>query len=189
MTAAGKKIAAARVRAKLTGKELADKAGVTAAWVRSVETGGIARPAPDKLRRVADVVGLDIRELLALTDQLGAAAVMDATSPAHQSDVAAAIREQTAALTRLAEATEAQTRALLDALADRDARSEGYVVAMGQALGDLRATIERRLPEPSRRRSSEGTPAAHRTRTSRQPKPGQARPGWEEPEPEVSRGK
>lgn len=110
----------------MTGKELAIAAKVTPSWVRSVETGRTAQPAPDKLARVAKAVGLDIRELLALTDQLGAAETVPEPT-AGGSDIAAlatAIEHQAAAINALATRLDAMGQdargtqdALIDALA------------------------------------------------------------------------
>lgn len=97
-TTVGKRIAAGRAKAKLTGKALGTQARVSPPWIRAVENGGIRRPAPDKLKRVADVLGLDHRELLALTDQLGATIEPPDEAP---DDVAAAIHEQTEMLRQL----------------------------------------------------------------------------------------
>lgn len=68
-------------RARLSSVELGRRAGVGASWVRQVQSGRIAKPAPDKLGRVATELGLELEPLLAMSDQLGAAAEVRRVQP------------------------------------------------------------------------------------------------------------
>lgn len=191
VTGAGKKIAAARVRAKLTGKQLAERAGVTPSWIRSVETGRTAQPAPDKLARVAAELGLDVRELLALTDQLGAAALVTSARPAEagdQSEVAAAIRDQTAALAAQTQALDRLAAAIEKVMFSNDARSQLRAEFIVERLEAIAATVGAPSPEEAARRlatpqsaDAEPDPPRHR-RKGPNPKArlGPPRPGWED---------
>lgn len=132
MTTVGKRIAAARARAKLTGKELGAQARVSASWVRSVETGRTLKPAPDKMGRVAEVLGLDHRELLAMTDQLGAPVVV----PEANGGVAAAINAQTEMLRQL--------------LSDRPSGGADALAAVAASVASLVQGIEEMRTENRR---------------------------------------
>lgn len=181
MTGAGKKISAARVRAKLTSRQLAEKAGVSHSWMRSVETGKIAKPDAAALVRVAGIIGLDGRELLALTDQLGAAEFVtppgDTDLAAAVREMAAAIREQTIAIRAGFVSIELQTSdraaAITDMLSGIEARLRVGLPLAGNAVGGTRQ-------ESRPARTKQGLPALPRARR------GQGRPGWDEaPDPEV----
>lgn len=156
VTGAGKKIAAARVRAKLTGKELAERAAVTPSWIRSVETGRTAQPAPDKLARVARELGLDLRELLALTDQLGAAAMV--TTPAQP---AAADPSLITALNRQSAAIEDLVTTLRLAFGALDARTQERAEAIVEMLVDIRRAVV-----PSNTGNGDGSLDAREPRTA-----------------------
>lgn len=68
----GREIVRAMTKAKMTSPELARRAGVGESWVKQVRTGRIQKPDPERLRRIADELGLDPLQLLAMSDQLGA---------------------------------------------------------------------------------------------------------------------
>jgi transcriptional regulator with XRE-family HTH domain len=53
---------------------LADETGLGESWIKQVRKGSIDRPPREKLERLASALGLDLHRLLAMTDQLGAAA-------------------------------------------------------------------------------------------------------------------
>ena len=59
----GKRIRAARTRAELTLEQLADKLDVTRQAVEQWELGQ-TRPRADKQRRLADVLGMELTELI-----------------------------------------------------------------------------------------------------------------------------
>jgi DNA-binding SARP family transcriptional activator/tetratricopeptide (TPR) repeat protein/DNA-binding XRE family transcriptional regulator len=54
----GEELRAGRVRARLTQRELAERAGVSVRAVRYIEQGRVARPRHDSLRRLGEVVGV-----------------------------------------------------------------------------------------------------------------------------------
>lgn len=103
VTTIGKRVAGARRKARLTQSEMARRAGLTRSWVVSVETDRIAQPQPDKLRRLTAEIGLDYREMLAITNQLGEV-------PATPSVDVDALRGE--AIAALIEASKAQTEAV-----------------------------------------------------------------------------
>lgn len=87
---------------RLSWAEVARRANVPPGYVRSVGTGHIDKPDPVRLARIAEVLGLDSRELLALTDQLGAVEVIaEPTTTTGLDRLAAAIEAQTAAINAL----------------------------------------------------------------------------------------
>lgn len=51
--------------------ELSRRARVPAPWLRSLLTDKVHKGDPARIKRVSDELGLDYREMLALTDQLG----------------------------------------------------------------------------------------------------------------------
>ena len=55
---------AARERAKLTQQELANKVGVTDAYINQLETGAKGNPSLDILRRLAAALGIPVAALL-----------------------------------------------------------------------------------------------------------------------------
>jgi transcriptional regulator with XRE-family HTH domain len=96
----GDRIARGRTKARLSQSELAKAVGVTRSWIGAVETDRISRPRPASLRLLADQLGLDYNELLAITDQLGevakpAAKDVDALRGEALAAMTEAIREQT----------------------------------------------------------------------------------------------
>ena len=104
-TRLGTEIERAIRRAKLTQAEAARQAGVTQRWLASVTSGGKVRPDPGKLARLADVIGLDLERMLALSDQLGAPIKVRQQERAAAGDLAAlvdAISAQTVTLESLA---------------------------------------------------------------------------------------
>ena len=56
---------AARLRAGLTVRELAEATGLTSSTISRLETGQIASPRPEKLVRLAAVLGISIDDLYA----------------------------------------------------------------------------------------------------------------------------
>lgn len=132
MTTAAERVEAARVRRRMTKADLARRAGVPANWVRSFCTGKIGKADPERLRRMAGVLGIDHRELLALTDQLGAAEEVEARAAS-----AAGLSDLVRVLERQAAAIEAQTAAVGELVSvlrqDRDAISpEGFQLFLAQ---------------------------------------------------------
>ena len=107
-TPLAKKVHAAIARSGLSQTAIAKEAGLTRAWVGSVATGQIRKAAPDKLGRLAAVLGLDHRELLALSDQLG----VPVLAPPEAPDIAALARALTEASERQEAAIDRQTAVL-----------------------------------------------------------------------------
>lgn len=97
-TQLSREIKRAMTKSGLSGPELAKRAGVGESWVRQVRTGRIAKPAADKLERVARQLGLDPRALLAMTDQLGRAPVPPVTD---QAELIRALQRQAEAMDAL----------------------------------------------------------------------------------------
>lgn len=106
MTTAGVRVRRARIRAKLTQTALAARASVGRSWLVSVETDRIKTPDANKLRRVAAELGLDYRELLSLTNQLGEVFTPAPTTGADAAAITAAITAQTTAIEKQTEVLE-----------------------------------------------------------------------------------
>jgi transcriptional regulator with XRE-family HTH domain len=94
--------------------------GSARSWLAQVETGRTLKPDPERLRKIADVLGtVTYRELLAASDQLDVLAQPSGEGPVlpqptqaptdlsalidSQARLTAAIEAQTAAITRLAD--------------------------------------------------------------------------------------
>lgn len=111
----GREIKRMRTKAGMSGPVLAARAGVSPAWIRHLETGRIQKPGVDKLRAIADELGMDVTPMLAMTDQLGATVPPPKEIPLG-GDMAAAIDRQTLAIKEQTAAIQSQTRALLAVL-------------------------------------------------------------------------
>jgi transcriptional regulator with XRE-family HTH domain len=106
MSAVGDKLKKARLRAGYSQAVLSRRIGAPSrSWLASVETGRTGKPDAALLAKLADELGLDYRELLAMTNQLGAAT----EPPAERADLGSLIVAQTRAL-------EAQTELLREIL-------------------------------------------------------------------------
>ncbi len=62
----GRVIHRERAKAKLTQRELAEKAGVVHGTIWHLECGDFKRPDPEKLQRIARALGLEVADLFAL---------------------------------------------------------------------------------------------------------------------------
>ena len=62
----GEALRAARTRAGLTVRQLAEKSDLTAATVSRLETGAIESPRPEHLQRLARALDVDIEDFYAL---------------------------------------------------------------------------------------------------------------------------
>lgn len=62
----GRVIARERAKAKLTQRELAEKAGVVHGTIWHLERGDFKRPDPEKLQRIAEALGLNAADFFAL---------------------------------------------------------------------------------------------------------------------------
>lgn len=106
-TTAGERIRTAVRRQRTTLAAVARDAQVPAPWLRSFATDHVHKGDPQRIRRVAETLGLDYRELLALTDQLGAVEDLERpTASAPSDDVAALVQT----VGRLVEQLEAERR-------------------------------------------------------------------------------
>lgn len=63
-----------RGKGRITIKALSDQTGLTESWIKQVRGGNIEQPGRDKLELLATGLNIELPRLLALTDQLGAAA-------------------------------------------------------------------------------------------------------------------
>jgi transcriptional regulator with XRE-family HTH domain len=117
VTTAADKIQRAANRQRKSWASLSRETGIPAPWIRSFATGHVHKGDPQRIKALADALGLDYRELLALTDQLGAVETVErpAAAPASvdiaaliavQERVALALEAQATAMTRLVEAIE-----------------------------------------------------------------------------------
>lgn len=126
--------------------ELARQSGVGRSHIASIETNRTKKPRAAWLRSIAQVLGLDYRELLALTDQLGAVETLEAS---HAPATAAGLPELLQALERQSRAIEEQTAAisaLVERFADPSETAEvvgRVVLALLQANGALAASPAR----------------------------------------------
>lgn len=159
-TQLGRDIKRARARSGLSGPELAMRTGVTPAWIRQVETGRIQKPGIDKLRRIAEELGMDLTPMLAMTDQLGATVNGHTKEPDPSGDVVGLV----AALTRALEVQATYLTQIADLRAEvaglgRDAAEERaqqarLLGALSDQLDELRDLVGTRtasgLPESGR---------------------------------------
>ena len=89
MAALGDKLAQARSGRGWTLREVERRTGIHNAHISQIETGGIERPAPNILWTLAELYGLDYRELLRLAGHIETSATDRAAGP---SPVGAALR-------------------------------------------------------------------------------------------------
>lgn len=145
-TTAGERVKAAVRKQRTTLAAVAREAQVPAPWLRSFATDHVHRGDPARIKRVAEALGLDYRELLALTDQLGAVETLEAS---HAPASAAGLPELLQALERQSRAIEEQTaaiNALVERFADPSETAEvvgRVVLALLQANGALAASPAR----------------------------------------------
>lgn len=92
-TTAAEKIQRAAHRQRKSWAALARETGIPAPWIRSFATGHVHKGDPERIRRLSDALALDYREMLALTDQLGAVEAMEQAPvvASASSDVAALV--------------------------------------------------------------------------------------------------
>lgn len=69
-TQLGNALRAARARAGLTVRKVAERADMTPATVTRLETGQIDKPRPEHLKRLARVLDVDLEDLYALAGYL-----------------------------------------------------------------------------------------------------------------------
>jgi transcriptional regulator with XRE-family HTH domain len=89
MSALGDKLTEARNKRGWTLREVEQRTGIHNAHISQIETGGIERPAPNILWTLAELYGLDYKELLRLAGHIETSAAHGA---ADRSPVGAALR-------------------------------------------------------------------------------------------------
>lgn len=155
MATFGDRVARARTKAKLTQGQLAERIGVSRSWVGQVETNRQRSARPSTLRLLSNELGLDYKELLALTNQLGEVEPQPTPIPADRA-VIEAIQALTAATQAHAAASSEQAEALRAILVEmrqgREAaqgRDEALAVAL-DALSEQLAALRPVLAGRSR---------------------------------------
>lgn len=122
----GREVKRAMAKAGMTVPGLVTRTGLGDSWLKQLRTGRIDKPNPAWLVKVAEELGADPHEWLALSNQLGRAAAV--TPPTDSRALITALAEQNATLVeqvsllleelRLGRAAQtASTDALLDAMA------------------------------------------------------------------------
>jgi transcriptional regulator with XRE-family HTH domain len=148
---AGDRIAEAARKRRWSLAEVSRRSGVPANWVRSLASNHIHKADPRRLRALADVLDLDYRELLALTDQLGEVEAVTRL-PERPSDVTLlleAIRAQTEA-TRLLTASVAQLAAAVGTSHGvSHAAADGMTSTVLGAIENVRDILLSREPVPA----------------------------------------
>jgi len=64
----GRRLRARREQLGLSTRELAERVGTTHTTIARIEQGGFDAPAPDKLSRIADALGLSLADVFALAE-------------------------------------------------------------------------------------------------------------------------
>lgn len=127
----GDRVARARTKARLTQDKLGKAVGKSRAWVAAVEAGNIRRPDPHMLAALSRELGLDYRELLAVTDQLGA--LESPTAPTPDADLASAVRELVEEVRLSRQAQERTAEVLVDLIG---MVAQGRLPQSGSAAAD-----------------------------------------------------
>lgn len=185
-TTAGERIRTAVRRQRTSLAAVAREAQVPAPWLRSFATDHVHKGDPQRIRRVAETLGLDYRELLALTDQLGAVEELERVTVASADDrieqLLRTVELQQGTIETLAGAIDQQRRDIGDLLElvrrllpgggagervmppDRDAETltnEQAVIERTRDVTGLPLT-ESRAEGPSGRRAAPAPPVALR---------------------------
>ena len=166
-TTAGERIRTAVRRQRTSLAEVARKADVPAPWLRSFATDHVHKGDPHRIRRVAETLGLDYRELLALTDQLGAVEELErpTASAGPSEDVAALVQtvgrlvEQLEAERREWREERAEWRRILDRLLPGGGVSLSAEDALDRRGEDPEQAADRAATELARRDSGEAAEA------------------------------
>lgn len=102
-------------KARMSKAQVARDADVPAGWFRAFAKGHINKGDTERIRRVSEVLGLNYREMLALTNQLdkveaASAAREGVSSPVPTADLAALVSSNEAVVKAVASQTEALER-------------------------------------------------------------------------------
>ena len=132
----------ARVRARLSMRELARRSGLSAAQISRIEAGEVERPVAETLVRLAKALGRDAQLLLVFTGHIRGARAQQLLRQAIEALPEPSRAEHNPALSRLHADSERERR-LRDELADAER-------ALAGIQQDLDATRERVSAEPPR---------------------------------------
>ena len=132
----------ARVRARLSMRELARRSGLSAAQISRIEAGEVERPVAETLVRLAKALGRDAQLLLVFAGHIRGARAQQLLRQAIEVLPEPSRAEHTPALSRL-DAESERERRLRDELADAERALTGI-------QQDLDATRERVSAEPPR---------------------------------------
>lgn len=136
------RVKAGRRKARLTQEVLAQRVGMTRQWVAAVETDRIAQPRPAQLRSLAEELGLDYSELLAMTNQLGEVSNPAPTTGSDAQTITESVRAETAAVQALTQAVQRQNELIEKVLSLLTGPSDGSGLAR---LLVGASAVERRL--------------------------------------------
>jgi transcriptional regulator with XRE-family HTH domain len=134
----------ARVRARLSMRELARRSGLSTAQISRIEAGGVERPVAETLVRLAKALGRDAQLLLVFAGHIRGARAQELLRQAIEVLPEPSRAEHTLALSRL-DAESERERRLRDELADAERALTGI-------QQDLDAARERVSAEPRQAR-------------------------------------
>ena len=66
----GAYIKAARIKAKVSQRDLAERAGIDFTYLSKIENGRMAPPSEETIRKIADILGEDAEQLIILADKI-----------------------------------------------------------------------------------------------------------------------
>jgi transcriptional regulator with XRE-family HTH domain len=132
----------ARVRARLSMRELGRRSGLSAAQISRIEAGEVERPVAETLVRLAKALGRDAQLLLVFAGHIRGTRAQQLLRQANEALPEPSRAEHTPALSRL-DAESERERRLRDELADAETALTGI-------QQDLDATRERVSAEPTR---------------------------------------
>jgi transcriptional regulator with XRE-family HTH domain len=152
----------AYVRSKMSQTQIASEAGVKRSYVAALINGTMKQPAPAEMGKVARVLGLDLRELLALTDQLGAV-IPETPADPRSADFSTLFAEQAELIARQNDLLASQVAVLerIAAVLEHLAPPEG---PGGLSQGEAGDRVARELADESARR--QGEPSRRRDHSS-----------------------
>ncbi len=140
----------ARVRARLSMRELARRSGLSAAQISRIEAGEVERPVAETLVRLAKALGRDAQLLLVFAGHIGGARAQQLLRQAIEVLPEPSRAEHTRALSRL-DADSERERRLRDELAD----AERALTGIQQDLDATRERVSAESPREARKRLRE----------------------------------